>query len=270
MSRLRVAAIQMVSGPEVAPNLAAAGRLLEQAASAGAGLAVLPEFFPIMGLRDTDKIGVREVPGRGPIQEFLAERAQRLGLWIIAGSVPLQASVPDKVRNSCLVYDERGRLRARYDKIHLFGFDSGRERYVESNTIEAGAETVALDSPFGRVGLSICYDLRFPELYRALGPVDLLTVPSAFTVPTGEAHWEVLLRARAIENQAYVLAPAQGGTHASGRRTYGHSMIIDPWGQVLGELAEGPGVVVAEIDRERLSAVRTSLPALEHRRLAPI
>jgi nitrilase len=269
MSATCMAAIQMVSGPAVAPNLVEAGRLLEQAAAAGARLAALPEFFPLMGARDTDKIAVREAPGSGPIQAFLAESARRLGLWIVAGSVPLQATVPDKVRNSCLVYDAAGHQVARYDKIHLFGFDSGRERYVEANTIEPGAEPVALDSPFGRIGLSICYDLRFPELYRALGTVDVLTAPSAFTVPTGQAHWEVLLRARAIENQAYVLAPAQGGTHASGRRTYGHTLIVDPWGEVLARLPEGPGVAVAAIDLDRLAAIRASLPALEHRRLAP-
>jgi nitrilase len=269
MSTTCMAAIQMVSGPAVAPNLAEAGRLLEQAAAAGARLAALPEFFPLMGVRDTDKIAVREAPGSGPIQAFLADSARRLGLWIVAGSVPLQATVPDKVRNSCLVYDAAGRQVARYDKIHLFGFDSGRERYVEANTIEPGAEPVALDSPFGRIGLSICYDLRFPELYRALGTVDVLTAPSAFTVPTGLAHWEILLRARAIENQAYVLAPAQGGTHASGRRTYGHTLIVDPWGEILARLPDGPGVAVAAIDLDRLAAIRASLPALEHRRLTP-
>ena len=269
MSATRMAAIQMVSGPEVGPNLTEAGRLLEQAAAAGARLAALPEFFPLMGLRDTDKIAVQEAPGRGPIQAFLADSAQRLGLWIVAGSVPLQASVPDKVRNSCLVFDPTGRQVGRYDKIHLFGFDAGRERYAEANTIEPGERPVALDTPFGRFGLSICYDVRFPELYRALGRVDVLTVPSAFTVPTGQAHWEILLRARAIENQAYLLAPAQGGTHASGRKTYGNSLIIDPWGEVLARLEQGPGVILAEIDLARVAAVRTSLPALEHRRLDP-
>jgi nitrilase len=266
---IRMAAIQMVSGPEVAANLAAAGRLLEQAAAAGARLAALPEFFPLMGLRDTDKLAVREAPGHGPIQDFLAQSARRLRLWIVGGSVPLQASVPDKVRNSCLVFDEHGSQVARYDKIHLFGFDSGRERYVEANTIEPGEQPVAIESPFGRIGLSICYDLRFPELYRMLAPADILTVPSAFTVPTGQAHWETLLRTRAIENQAYVLAPAQGGTHASGRATYGHTLIVDPWGEVLAELAAGPGVALAEIDPARIAAVRARLPALEHRRLAP-
>ncbi len=262
-----VAAIQMVSSADVATNLDQARRLLEQAASRGARLAVLPEFFPLMGLRDTDKVSVRERFGSGRIQEFLAATARRLKLWIIGGSVPLEATAPDKVRNACLVYDDAGRFIARYDKIHLFGFDDGRERYVESNTIEPGREVVVVESPFGRIGLSICYDLRFPELYRRMGPVTLIVVPSAFTATTGEAHWETLLRARAVENLAYVLAPAQGGIHASGRRTYGDSMIVDPWGQVLSRVRTGPGLALAELDPARIAAVRHSLPALEHRTL---
>ncbi|MPZ43771.1 MAG: carbon-nitrogen hydrolase family protein [Betaproteobacteria bacterium] len=266
----RIAAIQMVSAVDVATNLAQAERLLEQAASQGARLAALPEFFPLMGLRDTDKVAVRERFGCGPIQEFLSATARRLGLWIIGGSVPLEADVPDKVRNSCLVYDDAGRLAARYDKIHLFGFDNGRERYVESNTIEPGTEIVVLESPFGRIGLSICYDLRFPELYRRMGSVALIVVPSAFTATTGEAHWETLLRARAVENLAYVLAPAQGGVHASGRRTHGDSMIIDPWGEILARVPTGPGIAFAELDPGRIAAVRGALPALEHRTLDPI
>jgi nitrilase len=266
----RVAAIQMVSTADVATNLAEAGRLLEQAAGRGARLAALPEFFPLMGLTETDKVGQRERFGSGPIQAFLAASARRLGLWIIGGSVPLEAEDPRKVRNTCLVYDDRGALVARYDKIHLFGFDNGRERYVESNTIEGGTEVVAIESPFGRIGLSICYDLRFPELYRRLGAVDLIVVPSAFTATTGQAHWEVLLRARAVENLAYVLAPAQGGVHASGRRTHGDSLIVDPWGEILDRVPFGPGIAVADLDPARIAAVRASLPALEHRRLAPI
>ncbi|MCC7080992.1 MAG: carbon-nitrogen hydrolase family protein [Burkholderiales bacterium] len=257
----------MVSSADVATNLDQARRLLEQAASRGARLAVLPEFFPLMGLRDTDKVSVRERFGSGRIQEFLAATARRLKLWIIGGSVPLEATAPDKVRNACLVYDDAGRFIARYDKIHLFGFDDGRERYVESNTIEPGREVVVVESPFGRIGLSICYDLRFPELYRRMGPVTLIVVPSAFTATTGEAHWETLLRARAVENLAYVLAPAQGGIHASGRRTYGDSMIVDPWGQVLSRVRTGPGLALAELDPARIAAVRHSLPALEHRTL---
>ena len=266
----RMAAIQMVSGPSVSANLDQAAELLAQAANAGARLAALPEFFPIMGLHENDKIKARERPGTGPIQSFLAERARHLGLWIVGGSVPLEAGSPGKVLNTCLVYDDQGRLAGRYDKIHLFGYDNGRERYVEANTIEPGAQVVVLDTPLGRLGLSVCYDVRFPELYRQMGRVDAIFVPSAFTATTGRAHWETLLRARAIENQAYVVAPAQGGRHPSGRETHGDTMIIDPWGEVLARLPTGPGVVSAEIDPARIAAVRASLPALEHRTLGPI
>jgi nitrilase len=266
----RVAALQMVSAADVEANLEQAGRLLDEAADRGARLAALPEFFPLMGLRETDKIAARERLGAGPIQAFLAAAARRLRLWIIGGSVPLEASVPGKVRNSCLVYDDAGELVARYDKIHLFGFDNGRERYIEANTIEPGSEVVAVESPFGRIGLSICYDLRFPELYRRMGAVDTIVVPSAFTATTGQAHWETLIRARAVENLAYVIAPAQGGVHASGRRTHGHTMIVDPWGEVLVRVETGPGVALAELDPARIATVRASLPALEHRTLAPI
>lgn len=264
----RMAAIQMVSGPDVEANLAQAAELLMQAAREGARLAALPEFFPIMGLHEKDKVKVREPFGAGPIQGFLSEVARSLGLWVIGGSVPLVSKRPDKVLNTCLVYDDRGELAARYDKIHLFGFDNGQECYVESNTIEPGGEVVAFDSPFGRIGLSVCYDLRFPELYRRMGPVDVILVPSAFTSTTGQAHWETLLRARAIENQAYVLAPAQGGRHPSGRETHGDTMAVDPWGVVVNRLARGAGVVIADIDPQRLRSVRASLPALEHRTLA--
>jgi len=263
----RMAAIQMVSGPDVDTNLRAAAELLAQAAQRGAQLAVLPEFFPIMGVRDTDKVHVREIPGVGPIQEFLAASAQRLGIWIVGGSIPLAASVRDKVRNACLVYAADGQMVARYDKIHLFGFDNGRERYVESNTIEPGERVVTVDSPFGRIGLSVCYDLRFPELYRSMGVVDVIVAPSAFTATTGKAHWEMLIRARAVENLAYVLAPAQGGRHASGRETYGDTMIVDPWGEIVDRVVNGPGIAIAAVDRARIAAVRASLPALEHRTL---
>jgi nitrilase len=263
----RMAAIQMVSGPDVSANLRAAEGLLMEAADRGAQLAVLPEFFPIMGVRDTDKVRVRETPGAGPIQEFLAATSQRLGIWIVGGSVPLAASVHDKVRNACLVYAADGKLVARYDKIHLFGFDNGRERYVESNTIEPGERVVTVDSPFGRIGLSVCYDLRFPELYRSMGAVDVILVPSAFTATTGKAHWETLIRARAVENLAYVLAPAQGGRHASGRETYGDTMIVDPWGEIVDRVISGPGIAIAIVDRARIAVVRASLPALEHRTL---
>jgi nitrilase len=262
-----MAAIQMVSGPDVSANLRAAEGLLMQAAERGAQLAVLPEFFPIMGVRDTDKVRVREAPGAGPIQEFLAATSHRLGIWIVGGSIPLAASVHDKVRNACLVYAADGKLVARYDKIHLFGFDNGRERYVESNTIESGERVVTVDSPFGRIGLSVCYDLRFPELYRSMGAVDVILVPSAFTATTGKAHWETLIRARAVENLAYVLAPAQGGRHASGRETHGDTMIVDPWGEIVDRVITGPGIAIAVVDPARIAAVRASLPALEHRTL---
>ncbi len=263
--RFKVAAVQMVSEPEVQANLAVAGKLIAQAAGEGAQLVALPEYFCILGLRDGDKVSVREADGHGPIQDFLAETAARNKVWLVGGSAPLACADPNKVKNSCLVFDDAGRRVARYDKIHLFGFDSGTERFQESRSIEPGSEVVTVDAPFARLGLSICYDLRFPEMYRKMGVVDLILVPSAFTATTGKAHWEMLLRARAVENQAYVLAPAQGGHHRNGRDTYGHSMIIDPWGKVLVVLASGPGVVSAEIDHAEIARVRQSLPALTHR-----
>ena len=265
LQRFRVAALQMVSAPEVDSNLRRAEALIAEAAAAGAQLVALPEYFCLLGRQDGDKVAVREVDGSGPIQQFLAEAALRHGLWLIGGTLPLWCDAPDKVRNSCLVFDDQGQRRARYDKIHLFGFDNGSERFDEARSIQPGTQPVALDSPFGRIGLSVCYDLRFPELYRALAPTELLMVPSAFTATTGRAHWEPLLRARAIENLAWVVAPAQGGLHPNGRRTHGHSMIIDPWGEIVAELAEGEGVLLAEIDHARLQQARSSLPALQHR-----
>lgn len=265
MTPTRIAAVQMVSGPDIAQNLREADALVAEAAAGGARLVALPEYFPLISGNETDKVRAREKDGAGPLQDFLRETAQRHQVWLVGGSIPLEASIPEKVRNSCLVYDDAGRRVARYDKIHLFGFTRGTERYNESQTIEAGGEVVVFDSPVGRVGLSICYDLRFPELYRAMGAVDLLVVPAAFTHTTGQAHWELLLRARAVENLCYVLASAQGGTHPSGRRTWGDSMVVDPWGEVLGRLAEGPGVVTAEMDAARIAELRASLPALQHR-----
>ncbi len=263
--RTGVAAVQMVSTPRVADNLATAERLIAEAAAQGAGLVALPEYFPIMGLTDADKVAAREDDGAGPIQDFLAATARRYGLWLVGGSIPLRASVADKMLNTTLVFDPSGARVARYDKIHLFGFQKGSERYDESATIEAGREPVAFSTPFGRVGLSICYDLRFPELYRSLGTCDLLLVPAAFTETTGRAHWEILLRARAIENQCYVLAIAQGGRHENGRETHGNSMLIDPWGEILARREKGEGVVLGEIDPVRIAEVRASLPALRHR-----
>jgi len=250
------AALQMVSTPELEPNLRAAERLLAAAAAAGASLAALPENFYCIGRSERDKVALQEADGDGPIQSFLAAQARRHGMWILAGTVPIKSADPQKIRSACLLYDDAGRRVARYDKMNMFRFERGEEKYDEGRTIEPGTQGVALDTPFGRLALSVCYDVRFPELYRGLGKFDVMFVPSAFTVPTGQAHWELLLRARAVENQAYLVAPAQGGLHAAGRRTWGHSMIVDPWGDVLAMRAEGEGVVTAEIDPERLHDIR--------------
>ncbi len=270
---LEVALLQMVSGDRVPDNLAVARALLEQAAREGAELAVLPEYFCLMGRSDRDKLALAEDEGQGPIQQALADAARALGLWIVGGTLPLRTADPARVRNTTLVYSPQGQQVARYDKIHLFRFDNGRERFDEAATIEAGAQPACFDlvSRGGdrwRIGLSVCYDLRFPELYRQLAArgAQVLLVPSAFTHTTGQAHWEPLLRARAIENQAFVLAPAQGGVHANGRRTWGHSMAIDPWGQVLAcQDVEGAAVLRARLDPQRLAQARAQLPALEHR-----
>jgi nitrilase len=264
-SMFRVAAIQMASGPHVAANLQEAGRLIELAASTGARIVALPEYFGIMGMKDTDKVKARERDGSGPMQDFLAGEAKRHKVWIVGGSVPLECDDPDKVRNSCLVFNQKGERVARYDKIHLFGFDMGQERYTEERTIEPGKAVCVVDSPYGKLGISVCYDLRFPELYRAMGEVDLILVPSAFTETTGKAHWDTLVRARAIENQAYVIAPAQGGYHVNGRETHGHTMIVDPWGVVLDRLPRGSGVVVAGVNPTYQAKIRRSLPALTHK-----
>ncbi len=263
----KVAAIQMASGPSVPANLAEAERLIEMAVEQGARLVALPEYFAIMGLKDTDKVDVREVEGKGPIQKFLSAQARKHKIWLVGGSIPLEATVKSKVRNSCVVYDDKGKLVARYDKIHLFNLDLGNEHYHEDQTIEPGRKVVTVETPFGKLGLSICYDLRFPELYRAMGEVDLIVVPSAFTETTGKAHWETLIRARAIENLAYVLAPAQGGYHLSGRETHGNSMIVDPWGVILDRLPRGSGVVIAAVNPNYQKSLRNSLPALKHRTL---
>ena len=264
-SMFRVAAIQMASGPHVSANLQEAGRLIELAAGTGARIVALPEYFAIMGMKDTDKVAVREREGHGPIQDFLAAQAKRHRIWIVGGSVPLESSQPDKVRNTCLVYNQEGEQVARYDKIHLFGFEMGQEKYSEERTIEPGDKVCTVDSPYGRLGISVCYDLRFPELYRAMGEVDMIFVPSAFTETTGKAHWDTLVRARAIENLCYVIAPAQGGYHVNGRETHGHTMIVDPWGVVLDRLARGSGVVVAGVNPTYQAKVRRSLPALTHK-----
>ena len=266
---MKIAAVQMVSTPEVERNLEAARRLIAQAAAMGAGLVALPEYFCHMGRADRDKLDVAEVHGDGPIQQALAQAAREHGVWLVGGTLPLRSADSERVLNTCLVFAPDGTAVARYDKVHLFRYDNGRERYDEGRSIRAGDLPVALQAGPLRLGLSVCYDLRFPELYRALmvPPCDLISVPAAFTYPTGQAHWELLLRARAVENQCYVVAAAQGGQHENGRRTWGHSLIVDPWGEVLAVRDEGEGVVLAEIDPARLAAVRRQLPALEHRRL---
>ena len=268
---MKVAVIQMVSTPDVNTNLDSARQLLMQAADGGAELVVLPEYFCLMGLKETDKLAIGEQPGRGPLQDFLSQCALDYNLWIAGGTIPLATDAPSQVSNSTLVYNPAGQCVARYDKMHLFRFDNGLESYDEARVLAPGKEPVRFDLPSRdgqtwRVGLSICYDLRFPELYRKLQS-DLLLVPSAFTFTTGQAHWEVLLRARAIENLAYVLAAAQGGLHQNQRRTWGHSMVVDTWGHVLARQTEGPGVVLADIDKASLTAKRAQLPALAHRRL---
>jgi deaminated glutathione amidase len=273
---MKVAAIQMVSGTRLDANLARAGDLMAEACQGGAELVVLPEYFCLLGQRDTDKLAIQETQGCGPIQDFLADTARKLGLWIVGGTLPLSAPAAsddgDRVFNSTLVYSPQGECVTRYDKIHLFRFDNGRERYDESRALLPGSapvtfELASRDGHRWRLGLSICYDLRFPELYRAYAQagVDLLLVPSAFTHTTGQAHWEVLLRSRAIENLAFVLAAAQGGLHENGRRTWGHSMLVDPWGQVLARQAQDEAVVAAEISARQLQQCRLQLPALEHR-----
>ena len=267
---VKVAAIQMASGPYVAANLSEAERLIEIAANQGAKLVVLPEYFAIMGLKETDKVAVREEEGKGPIQSFLAKMAKKHKIWLVGGSIPLVSNFPNKVRNSCLVFDDKGQLAARYDKIHLFGLDLGNEHYHEEKTIESGVAIKVVDTPFGRIGLSICYDLRFPELYRAMKDVNIIIVPSAFTDTTGRAHWETLIRARAIENLSYVIASAQGGYHLSGRETHGNSMIVDPWGVILDRLPRGSGVVISTINPQYQASLRNSLPALKHRTISAI
>ena len=272
---MKIAAVQMVSTRSLDRNLSRPRQWVGGAAAGGGELAALPEYFCLMGQRDDEKLRIAETyqDPTAPIQRMLADTARELGLWLIGGTLPLRTADPARVRNSCLVYSPEGRLAARYDKIHLFRFQTGTEQYDEGRVLEAGSEPVAVQAGPLRVGLSICYDLRFAELYRALSfapgqpPCELFAVPAAFTYTTGEKHWELLLRARAVEMQAFVLASAQGGRHENGRRTWGHSMIVDPWGEVLDVLPEGEGLVQAELDLARLVAVRQQLPALQHRRL---
>lgn len=262
----KVAAIQMNSAADWAKNRDTAAKLITQAVDQGAALVALPEYFPIISADKTARFALAEVDGCGVMQDFLAEQAQKHGIWLVGGSLPLKSYVADKLTNSCLVYGPNGARVVRYDKVHLFSFQKGEEHYDESATQIAGNQPVSFDTPFGRIGLGICYDLRFPELFRKLDAIDLLILPAAFTVPTGKAHWELLLRARAVENLCYMLAPAQVGLHESGRKTFGHSMFIDPWGEVLTCLPEGEGVVLGELQAARLQEVRLQLPALAHRR----
>ena len=263
--RFRVAAVQMVAGGDIGVNLAQAGPLVDDAARAGAELVLLPEYFGILGARATDKLAARERDGDGRQQAFLADCARRHGIVVVGGSVPIDTGDPQRVASACLVYGGDGARIARYDKMHLFAFRDGEEEYDESRTIVAGAAPVAIDLPCGRAALSICYDVRFPELYRSHHDLALILMPAAFTARTGAAHWELLLRARAVENQCYLLAAAQGGIHPGGRRTFGHSMLVDPWGEVVARRAEGPGLVSGDVDPGRIAEIRAKLPAVLHR-----
>ncbi len=267
----RVAAIQMTSGHVVADNLAAAAALLREAKDGGAEIACLPENFCFIGLKDADKLQVAEPDGEGVVQDFLSARARALKMWILGGTVVLCGDTASRVANASLLFDADGKRVARYDKIHLFDVTiPGRnEQYLESRHVTPGSSAVLADTPVGRLGMSVCYDMRFPELYRDLVSrgAEWLAMPAAFTVPTGIAHWETLLRARAIENLCYVVAPAQWGTHSSGRETYGDTIIIDYWGQVLSRMAKGTGVITADIDLTKLNESRRRFPALDNRRL---
>ena len=266
----RVAAIQMASGPNIDANINEASCTMKAAKNAGAELVVLPENFALMGMHETDHVKNAEVPGTGKIQNFLAEQAEKLKIWVVGGTVPIVAG-NNKVRSACLVFNDLGEQVARYDKIHLFDVElvDSNEHYTESRTIEPGNEIVVFDSPFGKIGLAICYDLRFPEQFRAMlnKGAEIFAVPSAFTAITGRAHWEVIIRARAIENSSYVIAAAQGGYHVNGRETFGDSMIVDPWGSVMDRLSSGSGFVIAKLDKERLNSIRRNFPSISHRKL---
>ncbi len=265
----KCAAIQMASSPTISVNLQEAEKLIAEAATAGAKLVALPENFALMGNHETDKLNAKEVDGSGPIQDFLAAVAKKYAVWVVGGTIPMATDDSNKVRAACLIYNDQGERVGRYDKVHLFDVNvpGTQEVYRESDSIEPGTEPQVFDTPFGRLGVAVCYDLRFPEFFRKMSVqgVDILVVPSAFTAETGAAHWEVLLRARAVENLCYVIAPNQGGLHINGRKTFGHSMIIDPWGIVLDCYKTGSGYVLAEIDPERLEKVRGAFPVLKHR-----
>lgn len=266
----QIAALQMASAPQVQPNLLEAKRLLQESAQKGAVLAVLPENFAMMSMQDADLLSIAEEPGRGPLQDFLANQASRLKMWVVGGTIPLRATREDRVRAACLVFNDQGEVVARYDKIHLFDVHvpDSAEHYSESGIIEPGQSLVTVDTPVGRMGLAVCYDLRFPELFRGLldQGAEFVVIPSAFTALTGQAHWEILLRARAIENQYFVLAAAQGGFHLNGRETHGHSALIDPWGRIDSMLARTPGVLVADLHCDCVDRIRRLFPAVRHRR----
>lgn len=267
----RVAAIQMASSPSVGSNLTEAARLISRAVDSGADLVVLPENFAHMGMKEHDKLTIAEQPGSGQIQNFLATQADKHRVWIIGGTIPLRCTSPTHIRAACLMFNDRGKQVARYDKIHMFDvkLQETGETYSESETVEFGREVVVVDSPFGRLGLAVCYDIRFPELFRRMvnEKVEVIAIPSAFTATTGRAHWEVLTRARAIENLSYVIAAAQGGYHINGRETHGDSMIVDPWGKVLDRLPRGSGFVIANINLDMLQQLRRNFPTLDHRRI---
>lgn len=264
----KVAAVQMVSTPVIRENMETASRLIAEASDKGAELVLLPEYWPAIGRKDSEKLADAEPYGQGPVQDFMAGMAQKHHVWLIGGTLSLESPEPNKVLNTTLVYTPDGENVARYDKIHLFSFESSKgESYDESTVISRGDSVTTFDAPFGKVGLSVCYDLRFPELYRAMGDCKMMVVPAAFTYTTGQVHWEILLRARAIENQTYILAAAQGGRHPTGRRTWGHSMLIDPWGDIRAVCVEGEGIAIGDIDDQLMGNIREKLPALKHRRL---
>ncbi|MDO4248750.1 MAG: carbon-nitrogen hydrolase family protein [Neisseria sp.] len=267
MQTIKAATIQMVSSTRPSDNIATMQRLVAEAAAQGAQWVLLPEYWPIMGVSDTDKIAHAEPFGSGVLQQALSDTARRHQITLFGGTVPLQSDNPDKVLNTLLVYDSEGNCRARYDKMHLFGYSGLGEHYSEADTIQPGGTVPHFEMNGWGIAQGVCYDLRFPEFFRAQSPFDVLMLPAAFTYNTGKAHWELLLRTRAVENQCYVIASGQGGTHESGRRTYGHSMIIDPWGDILAVLPEGEGVLLAELNPARLASVRSRLPALQHRLL---
>ncbi len=264
----RVAAIQMASGSNVTANLNEAARLIGEAVNMGAQIVILPENFALMAIHSIDNINIREKQGTGPLQEFLSQQAARFGIWLVGGTLPLEADSPSKYRAACLVFNDTGECVARYDKMHLFDVTAAPdEHYCESDTIEAGQQVVVVKTPYGRLGLAICYDLRFPELFRSMQDVELIAIPSAFTAVTGKVHWEILVRARAVENLCYLIAANQGGYHVNGRKTYGNSMIIDPWSLVLTRLNQGPGVICADLDREKQAQLRRNFPTHEHRKI---